>query len=155
MKRDDSIAKGSVGVVGVWQVKEIGRQNVENAESPVTDKPFPNLFIFTPNYYSMVWVLGVDEPFAERWKPTDEEKKRRFDSLVVNAGTYEIDGAKLTAHPIVARIPDFIGGKLICEFHVDNDTMRLRFVDEYSFDGVQAPWVAKGGLVLTLVRIGW
>lgn len=143
--------KGSKGVVGVWQVTDIGRQNVEGS---MTDKPFPNLFIFTPRHYSMVWVLGASEPFAERWKPTDEEKKERFDSMVVNAGTYEIDGATLTAHPMVARIPDFIGGKLICEFHIENDTMRLKFLDEYSFDGVQAPWVAKGGLVVTLVRIG-
>ncbi|UCD05299.1 MAG: lipocalin-like domain-containing protein [candidate division WOR-3 bacterium] len=143
--------KGSKGVIGVWQVTEIRRQNVE---SPVVDKPFPNLFIFTPRHYSMVWVLGSSEPFAERWKPTDEEKIERFDSMVVNAGTYEIDGVTLTAHPMVARIPDFIGGKLICEFHIKNDTLRLKFVDEYSFDGVQAPWVAKGGLIITLVRIG-
>ena len=118
------------------------------------DMPFPNLFIFTPRHYSMIWVLGASEPFAERWEPTDEEKKERFDSMVVNAGTYEIDGDTLTAHPMVARIPDFIGGRLICEYNVDNDMMRLKFVDEYSFDGVQAPWVASGGLILTLVRIG-
>ena len=142
--------KASTGVVGVWQVTDIRRQNVEGS---MTDKPFPNLFIFTSRHYSMVWVLGPGEPFAERWKPTDEEKIMRFDSLVVNAGTYEIEGITLTAHPMVARIPDFIGGKLICEFHIENDTLRLKFVDEYSFDGVQAPWVAQGGLVLTLVRV--
>jgi hypothetical protein len=151
MKQEGFMEKDSTGVIGVWQVKEIRRQNVE---SPVTDKPFPNLFFFAPRHYSMVWVLGVDEPFTERWAPTDEEKIKRFDSMVINAGTYEIDGVTITAHPMVARIPDFVGGKLICEFNVDKDTMRLKFVDEYSFDGVQAPWVAKGGLVLTLVRIG-
>ncbi|MDH4211489.1 MAG: lipocalin-like domain-containing protein [candidate division WOR-3 bacterium] len=151
MKKDDNSATRSKNVVGVWQVKEIGRQNIE---SPVMDKPVPSLFIFTSHHYSMVWVLGADQPFAERWKPTDEEKIRRFDSMVVNAGTYEIDEVALTVHPMVARIPDFIGGKLICEFQVENDTLRLKFVDEYSFDGVQAPWVAQGGLFLTLVRIG-
>ena len=143
--------KASRSMVGVWQVKEIRRQNVE---SQVTDKPFPNLFMFTPSHYSMAWVLGASQTFTERWKPTKEEKIERFDSLVVNAGTYETDGNTLTAHPMVARIPDFIGGKLICEFHVEKDILRLKFVDEYSFDGVQAPWVAQGGLVLTLVRVG-
>lgn len=150
MKREDGGERKSKGVVGVWQVKEMGRQK---AVSPVTDKLFPNLFIFTPRHYSMAWVVGADEPFTERWKPTDEEKIRRFDSLVVNAGTYEIDGDTITACPIVARIPDFVGGELICTFRIDNDTMRLKFVDEYSFDGVQAPWVAQGGLIITLVRI--
>lgn len=153
MKKEDGGTKKSRGVVGVWQVTEVRRQG---AEGSMMTEPFPNLIIFTPRHYSMAWVMGAesDQPFAERWKPTDEEKINRFDSLVVNAGTYEIDGAKLTAHPVVARIPDFIGGKLICEFNVDNDVMRLKFVDEYSFDGVQAPWVASGGLILKLVRSG-
>jgi len=151
MKGESFLEKGSMAVVGVWQVTEIRRQG---AEGSMMTEPFPNLVIFTPRHYSMIWALGAGDPFAERWKPTDEEKVRRFDSMVVNAGTYEIDGVTLTAHPTVARIPDFIGGKLICEFHVENDTLRLKFVDEYSFDGVQAPWVASGGLVLTLVRSG-
>ena len=151
MKKNDDSERRSKVVIGAWQVTEIRRQNVDGS---VTDEPFPNLFIFTSRHYSMVWVLGPSQPFAERWRPTDAEKIDRFDSMIVNAGTYEIDGVTLTAHPMVARIPDFIGGKLICEFSVDKDTMRLKFVDEYSFDGVQAPWVAKGGLVLTLVRVG-
>ena len=103
----------------------------------------------------MVWVFGAETQrcFAERWNPTDAEKIELFNSLVVNSGKYEIEGSTLTAHPIVARIPDFVGGKLICEYHIEKDTMRLKFVDEYSFDGVQAPWVKSGGLILTLVRI--
>ena len=153
MKKEDTNQKEAENVVGVWQIKDIGRQNVKG---PLTDKTFPNIFIFTPNHYSMVWVFGENagRAFTERWKPTDAEKIERFDSMVVNAGTYEISGSTLTAHPVVARIPDFIGGKLICDFHVDKDTMQLRFIDEYSFDGMQAPWVKSGGLVLTLVRAG-
>jgi len=142
----------STGIVGVWQVKEVARQG---DSEKIADKPVPSIFIFTPRYYSMVWVFGAEprRPFAERWNPTDAEKIERFNSMVVNSGTYEINVSTLTAHPIVARIPDFMGGRLICEYHVENDIMQLKFVDEYSFDGVQAPWVASGGLVLTLVRI--
>jgi hypothetical protein len=153
MKKAGANKKEAISVVGVWQITEIGRQN---AGSPRTDKPFPNIFIFTRRHYSMAWVAGenANRAFAQRWNPTNDEKIERFDSMVVNAGTYEVKGSVLMAHPVVARIPDFIGGKLICEFHVDEDTMRLRFIDECSFDGVQAPWVKSGGLVLTLVRIG-
>ncbi len=151
--KDDVNQKEAENVVGVWQIKQAGRQN---AGSPLMDKSFPNIFIFTSRHYSMAWVAGenANRAFAERWNPTNDEKIERFDSMVVNAGTYEVKGSVLTAHPVVARIPDFIGGKLICEFHVDEDTMKLRFIDECSFDGVQAPWVKSGGLVLTLVRIG-
>jgi hypothetical protein len=152
MKVQDSREKETKGVVGVWQVKEIARQD---GSGPIAGEPLPSIFIFTPRHYSMVWVFGAEPQgsFAERWNPTDAEKIRRFDSLVVNSGTYEIDGNTLIAHPVIARIPDFMGGKLICEYHIEKDTMRLKFVDEYSFDGVQAPWVKSGGLILTLVRI--
>jgi len=144
--------EGSRGIIGVWQIKEVARQGDSGT---LVNKPFPSIFIFTPHHYSMVWIFGTEHkrPFAERWKPTDAEKIERFDSLVVNSGTYEVDGSTLTAYPVVARIPDFMNGKLVCEFHIEEDTMRLKFVDEYSFDGVQAPWVTSGGLVLTLARI--
>lgn len=139
-------------IVGVWQVKEVARQG---GSGPITAKPLPSILIFTPRHYSMVWVFDTDPPrsFAERWSPTDAEKIERFDSLVVNSGTYEIEGNKLTARPIVARIPEFVGGKLVCEYRIEEGTMELKFIDEYSYDGVQAPWVAKGGLILTLTRM--
>jgi hypothetical protein len=150
---DRPVARGPEGVVGVWQIKEIASQD---GSEPFTNEPLPSIFIFTPHHYSMVWVLS-EEPqraFAERWKPTDAEKIERYNSFVVNSGTYEITESILTAHPIVARVPEFMGGRLVCEYRVEEDTLRLKLVDEYSYDGVQAPWVASGsGLILTLVRI--
>ena len=143
--------KEDKGIVGVWQIKEVATQS----GALITDKPLPSIFIFTPGHYSMLWVLSTKtEPFAERWNPTDAEKIKRFNSLIINSGTYEIKDSTLTMYPVVARIPELMGGKQICEYRLDNDTMLLKFVDEYSFDGVQAPWVARGGLVLTLVRVG-
>ena len=139
-------------MVGVWSVKEVARLG---RSEPLAYKPLPSIVIFTSMHYSMLWVFGKEpqRPFTARWNPTDTEKIDRFDSLVVNAGTYEIEGNTLIAYPVVARIPDFMGGKLICEYYIEEDTMTLKFVDEYSFDGVQAPWVKSGGLALTLIRI--
>ena len=140
------------GLVGIWKIKDILRQG---SSGPIGDSTIPNLIIFTHGYYSMIWISGSEpkRPFAERWRPTEVEKIDRFDSLVVNAGTYEIEGNTLIVHPLVARIPDLMGGKVVCEYSVEKDIMTLTFVDEYSFDGVQAPWVAGGGLTLTLVRV--
>lgn len=139
-------------ILGAWQVREIARQDVARSHS---DRPLPSVFIFTEHHYSMMWLPNFDSQrsFAQRWMPTDEEKIARFNSLIVNAGSYSIEGSTLTAHPVVARMPDFVGGKLICDIRVDKDTMWLKFVDEYSFDGVQAPWVKDGGLTLILERI--
>jgi hypothetical protein len=138
------------GVVGVWQIGKI-----HHGDRLIADKPVPSIFVFTSSHYSMLWVLTTkpEQPFAERWNPTDEEKLKRFNSLIVNSGTYDVEGSTLTMYPVVARVPDLVGGKQICEYSIDKDTMRLKFVDEYSFDSVQAPWVASGGLTLTLVRL--
>jgi hypothetical protein len=139
------------GLIGVWQIREVARQS---DGALITDKPLPSIFIFTPGHYSMLWVFSTKtEPFVERWNPTDEERIKRFNSLIINSGTYEIEGSTITMYPVVARIPDLMGGKQIGEYHIENDTMQLKLVDEYSFDGVQAPWVAGGGITLTLVRI--
>ena len=91
--------------------KEIGRQGSSGSSA---DKPFPNLIIFTRKYYSMIWIFGPEakRPFAKRWSPTDAEKIQRFDSLVVNAGTYAVEGSTLIARPLVARIPDFMGERV-------------------------------------------
>lgn len=153
MNKGNSRKRGLHEIVGVWQIKEVARQN---GGEPVADMTKRSIFIFTPHHYSMVWVLSAEpqRAFAERWNPTDAEKIERYDSLVVNAGTYEITESTITAHPIVARIPEFVGGRLVCEYRVEGDSLRLKFVDEYTYDGVQAPWVASGrGLILTLVRI--
>jgi len=151
MGKDSNHKMESNDIVGVWRVKEIGRQG---GSEPIFDESLPSIIVFTSNHYSMVWAFGKvpQRFFTRRWKPTDAEKIERFDSLVVNAGTYETEGNTLIAHPVVARIPEFMGGKFICEYHVERDSMILKFVDEYSFDGVQAPWVAGGGITLTLVR---
>ena len=140
-------------IVGVWQIKDFAKQNGNRL---LGDRIIPSLFIFAYRHYCMVWVLSAEpqRAFAEPWHPTDAEKIERFDSLVVNAGTYEIAGSTITAHPIVARIPEFVGGRLVCEYQVEGDSLQLKFVDEYTYDGVQAPWVASGrGLILTLARI--
>jgi hypothetical protein len=49
------------------------------------------------------------EPYAGA-APTTEEKVAAFDSLLANAGTYEITGKTLTLRPTVARNPGFTGG---------------------------------------------
>ena len=141
------------GITGVWQIKDLAKQNGNRIVGGMT---IPSLFIFAQHHYCMVWVMSAkpQRAFAERWNPSDAEKIERFDSLVVNAGTYEITESTITAHPTVARIPEFMGGRFVCEYRVEGDFLRLKFVDEYTYDGVQAPWAASGrGLILTLVRL--
>jgi hypothetical protein len=46
------------------------------------------------------------------------------------------------------------GGTLLYEYSVVGDTLNLTSLDEYSFDGIQAPWAASGSRVrLSLTRV--
>ena len=75
---------------------------------------------------------------------------------MVNSGTYELAGDSLiTLRPVVSRVPGFMGGgTLLYEFRVVGDTLNLTSLDEYSFDGIQAPWAASGsGVKLSLTKV--
>jgi hypothetical protein len=94
--------------------------------------------------------------FKERWFPTDEEMIQRYGEIVVNSGTYRQADSTITARPVVSRVPEFMdGGTLLYEYRVLGDTLWLTSLDEYSYDGVQAPWAVAGNHVtLTLTRVG-
>lgn len=138
---------------GVWRITEIESLG---GSAPVNRDPLPSLVIFTAHHYSMVWLPGTEaqRAFAKRWHPTDTEKIARYDAFVTNTGTYDAVDTILTMHPIVARVPEFMGGKLIHSYSLSADLLHLVTLDEYSYDGVQAPWVKSGGgEKLTLVRV--
>ena len=138
-------------VEGVWRISTIARDSVQE---PNRD-PQPSLLVFTAGHYSMVWT-PTDEAmraYAERWSPTDDEKIKRHSEVVVNAGTYEIKGSQIKTFPLVARDPDLIDGYVLYEYKWLDGNLVLTMVDEYSFDGVQHPWVKRGRIHLTLSRV--
>jgi hypothetical protein len=140
-------------VEGVWQVSRIDRDS--NAEPNIN--PQPGIVIFTEMHYSMVITprgSGM-QSYSKRWAPTDVEKLKRSSELMVNSGTYELDGSQLTAHPIAAKDPDLIGGVLVYKVNWSNGDLILTYMDEYSFDDVQFPAVETSGgkLHFTLTRI--
>jgi len=138
---------------GVWSINKIERDN----EQTQNLDPLPSLIIFTKKHYSIVWMPGdtAIEAFAERWSPTNEEKIQRYEEIVVNTGTYEIEGTQIEVRPVIARIPEFIGGLMIYEYEKLGDSLTLTLMDEYTFDGVQAPWVSRssGQTRLSLSRL--
>ena len=141
------------GLMGVWVI-----QQIEYADGTINSDPEPSQAIFTAHNYSLLWIYPPTSlrSFAERWAPTDAEKIQRYGEIVVNSGTYEIAGDSLiTLHPVVSRVPGFMGGgTLLYEYSVVGDTLNLTSLDEYSFDGIQAPWAASGSRVrLSLTRV--
>jgi hypothetical protein len=148
-----SLAFADQTIQGVWRIARIDRDY--NSES--NSDPLPSQIIFTNSHYSIVWMPGDEamRAFKTRWEPTDNEKLQRFSEIVVNTGSYELDESRLRIEPVVARMPEFIGGYIDYEVQWSEGSMVLTFVDEVTFDDVRAPWVASRGVFehLTLVRV--
>lgn len=142
-------------LAGVWRVTMLEFQSP--TDSSINSDPQPGQAIFSDSSYSLVWMPGSGmRSFQERWMPTDAEKIERYGQIVVNSGMYSIENDSLmTLHPLVSRVPEFMGGgTLTYVYRLSGDTLQLTSLDEYSFDGVQAPWAAARNLVtLTLERV--
>ena len=141
------------GLMGVWAIHQI-----EYADGTINADPEPSQAIFTAQNYSLLWIYPSTSlrSFEERWTPTDAEKIQRYGEIVVNSGTYELEGDSLmTLFPVVSRVPGFMGGgRLLYEFRVQGDTLWLTSRDEYSYDGIQAPWAASDdGVKLRLSKV--
>ena len=143
-------------LLGVWQIQVI--ENITASGSSINNSPQPSLAIFTASHYSLIWMPGTTgmRAFKQRWLPTDEEKIQRYGEIVANAGTHTPSDSTITLQPVVSRVPEFMaGGRLLYEYRVQGDTLILTSLDEYSYDGIQAPSAAAGNRVkLTLKRIG-
>ena len=121
-----AIAQNHLGkqIRGIWRVAEI--TTTGNDAGEVAD-PQPGLIIFGKKYYSMTYVSSDKErPIYAAAAPTTAEKLAAFDSIIVNAGTYEISGKTLTVRPTVARNPGFTGGGFATyQISIDGKTLWL------------------------------
>jgi hypothetical protein len=117
---------------GVWQIIRIsttvGARHFENVQ------PLPGLMLFTKGYYSMVWMPGNErlQDNAEIWHPTDQEKVAQFNAIVVNSGKYSLRDSLLITEPVVAKTPEFIGGKASYYWNLVSDTLRLQILETIS-----------------------
>jgi len=112
------------GIEGAWKVTEIV---VTGADASNVPNPQPGLMIFTRKHYSVMWIPGNQPRSLFKGEgPTNEEKIEAYDSFVANSGTYELAGATLTLHPMVARSPNFMaGGVSKLQLRIEGTTLWL------------------------------
>ncbi len=142
-------AAPSNDLVGVWSLTSVDPGD----GSPLIDPSQPGLYIFKAGYYSAVFAPGTDPRIKSEvsFQPTPEEMVAQYESIIVNTGTYEIDGSTVTFRPIIAKSPGFVGGYQTSTFRVDGDTLVLSDDTIVSVDG-NSP-ADFGGGSLTLVRV--
>jgi hypothetical protein len=139
---------------GAWRL--VSRRTIA-ADGETTESTIQSsVTLFVSGHYSVAFSSG-DEPFpgfADTWTATDEEAAARLAAIVVNTGTYELDGSRLITRPIFALIPTFQGGEAVFEWELTGDTLTLTAVSVTTADGVPLPALADGGRIVdTLTRI--
>jgi len=114
-----------------------------------------SLFLFANGYYSIAYAFGErgSVPYQERWHPSDSEKVARFSSMIVNSGSYRLDGSRLDARPLFAIAPEFVGGQGVFSFALRADTLELTWERSIASDGLEYP--SRGTVTrLRLIRAG-
>lgn len=150
-------AKNAIGQndfpLGVWSVAKV--VSIISGKEYVNSKPLPSKIIFTKNNYSIVWMPGtkLQQNYAKRWNPSNEEKIISYNSIIVNAGTYTIEKNIITTKPEVAKTPDFINGFAKFEYEQKADTLKLTLIDNVSNDGIQDSAAVKYKTTLVLRRV--
>ena len=132
---------------GAWVVSSL-----QSPEGESIEPAGPSQFIFSDGRYSAIYTVDVVERprSAATFAPTDEEKVAQYNTLIVNSGTFEIDSNRVIMRPMVAKSPEFIGGRSIWEYSINGSTLTGTIIELGAANG-QAP--ADGtGHVITLSR---
>lgn len=134
---------------GAWRLTsmQVIYPDGKRIEIPVQE----SLFIFADGYYSIGYAFGEggSVPYAERWHPSDSEKLARFESVIVNAGSYRLDGSQLDVHPLFAMAPEFVDGEGVFSHAFAADALELTWKRSIAFDGLEYP--SRG--TVTLLRL--
>ena len=118
---------------GAWVVTSL-----QSSEGEAIDPAGPGQFIFLDGRYSAVYTVGVTErrKSEKAFDPTEEEMVEQYDTIIVNSGTYQVEGNELTLRPLVAKSPEYIGGSSTMEFGVDGDTLTTKIRQLTSANGI-------------------
>ncbi len=118
---------------GAWVVTSL-----QSSDGTAIDPAGPGQFIFLDGRYSAVYTVGVTErrKSEKAFDPTEEEMVEQHETIIVNSGTYQVEGNELTLRPLVAKSPEYIGGSSTMEFSVDGDTLTTKIRQLTSVNGI-------------------
>lgn len=135
--------KDSNPLLGAWEMKEVHWVGADTTYSIF--KTQPGLFTISPSRYTLMWTptRSPRTPFKVLSKPTDEEIKAGFQSVIFNGGTYKIANSKLVTTASIAKVPGFEGGQQFYEFLRTADKLELTMYDETYPDGTKPEWSGK------------
>lgn len=141
-------------LLGSWKMDKVHWITADTTYS--IEHAHEGLFLFTPNSYSIMWTPTEEPrvPFVDLSKPTDEELKTGFRSVVFNGGSYEITDSTLTTTAYIAKVPGFEGGVQYYRYLLENDLLRLTMFDETYPNGDKPSWSGRYETEFVMTRVG-
>lgn len=102
-------------------------------------------FIYTPKRYCILYNpwTNKQKAFNTLSKPTGEEIKVAFKTIVFNSGQYTLTDLTITTTVDIAKVPDFEDGKQFYNYNINNDTLQITMFDETYPDGKKPKWYGK------------
>jgi len=117
----------SKSLVGTWRVTSYSRLTLETNEET---RPFgenPTGYIqYSPDGHMVVFLSAREMPKAS--PPYSEADKAAIYSQIFGAyaGTYSVDGNKVTHHIVASWRPDWVGGDLIRFVELSGDKLTIK-----------------------------
>jgi hypothetical protein len=129
---------------GVWHLLSSETIGPDGRRYP--GRTYESLLLISHGHYSMNWAFGPQKSdyFAKRFNPTDAERLARYNAMLVNAGSFELDGRVLTIRPKFALVPEFVGGVGEFEYSLRGETLELVWRKIESADGIPDPNTSGG-----------
>ena len=127
-------------LLGSWDVKEV--HWISNDTTVTIEHAQPGILMLTPERYSIIWTptRHARAPFKILSKPTDDEIKSGFRSIVFNSGTYLMTDSTITTKALLAKVPGFEGGMQFYDYQLKNKILTLTMYDETYPDGTKPDW---------------
>lgn len=136
--------KNPASLQGAWRLTSAKAIGPDGSEYPNSIQE--SFLLFTDQYYTMNWVSGTEPPefYKKRFQPSEPEKLNRYNSLLVNAGTYSVKDSTLEIQPVFALVPEFVGGIGKFNYALHKDTLQLDWKTILSADSIPDPYTAQG-----------
>ncbi|MEQ8364859.1 MAG: ankyrin repeat domain-containing protein [Cyclobacteriaceae bacterium] len=139
-------------LIGSWKMDQI--HYIYKDTTVVVRNVSQGRLTVTPHRYHIIYNPWVNPrvPFNILSKPTDEEIKHAFQTLVFNTGTYTLSDTLFTTTSDIAKVPGFEGGRQYYSLEVDGDQLQLIMKDETYPNGEKPEWYQKLQILFKLTR---
>lgn len=140
-------------IEGAWKIVDVTGSGSDSAAT--NHNPQASIVTIGPKYYSWMAVSSATpRALHKALTPTAAERLASYDSFVANSGTYERTDSTFSIHPILARVPNFMGETYHVRISGDTAWLQVASSDaRFRVGNAEVSEPAGGITKYTLVRM--